>query len=48
MTTGTRSQKHWRVVASTAPRVLLILSAFLLMLLMGTRTANRVAALHRA
>src|SRR2546422_5045800 len=43
MTTGTRSQKHWRVVASTAPRVLLILSAFLLMLLMGTRTANRVA-----
>src|SRR6266581_7434940 len=43
MTTGIRSQKHWRVVASTAPRVLLILSAFLLMLLMGTRTANRVA-----
>jgi len=43
MTTGIRSQKHWRVVASTAPRVLLILSTFLLMLLMGTRTANRVA-----
>src|SRR5437879_13811048 len=43
MTTGIRSQKHWRVVASTGPRVLLILSAFLLMLLMGTRTANRVA-----
>ena len=43
MTTGIRSQKHWRVVASTAPRVLLILSAFLLMLLMGTRTVNRVA-----
>src|SRR5438874_11010920 len=43
MTTGIRSQKHWRVVASTAPRVLLILNTFLLMLLMGTRTANRVA-----
>src|SRR3989442_3011864 len=43
MRTGTRSQKHWRVVASTAPRVLLILSAFLLMLLVGTRTENRVA-----
>src|SRR5438309_2069055 len=43
MTTGIRSQQHWRVVASTVPRVLLILSAFLLMLLMGTRTANRVA-----
>src|SRR5437879_8599665 len=44
MTTGIRSQKHWRVVASTAPRGLLILSAFLLMLLMGTRTSNRVAS----
>src|SRR3989442_8648088 len=43
MTTNIRSQKHGRVVASTAPRVLLILSAFLLMLLIGTRTANRVA-----
>src|SRR5437016_1226472 len=43
MTTGIRSQKHWRVVASTAPRALLIISAFLLMLLIGTRTANRVA-----
>src|SRR5438445_12263468 len=43
MTTGIRSQKHWRVFASTAPRVLSILSALLLMLLIGTRTANRVA-----
>ncbi len=43
MTTKIHWQKHGRVVASTAPRVLLILSAFLLMLLMGTRTANRVA-----
>src|SRR5438128_11110764 len=43
MTTNIRSQKHWRVVASTAPRALLIISAFLLMLLIGTRTANRVA-----
>src|SRR5437868_12775680 len=43
MTTEIHWQKHGRVVASTVPRVLLILSAFLLMLLMGTRTANRVA-----
>src|SRR5437870_1745678 len=43
MTTKIRSQAHWRVVASAAPRVLLIISVFLLMLLIGTRTANRVA-----
>src|SRR3989475_4025207 len=43
MTTKIHWQKHGRVVASTAPRALLIISAFLLMLLIGTRTANRVA-----
>src|SRR5437667_3523617 len=42
MTTKIHSQAHWRVVASTAPRILLIISVALLMLLIGTRTANRV------
>src|SRR5207247_8753375 len=42
MTTQIHSQAHWRVVASTAPRILLIISVALLMLLIGTRTANRV------
>ena len=40
MTTQTRFHRHWRVVASTAPRVLLIISAFLLMLLIGTLEAE--------
>ena len=41
MTTQTRSQKHWGVVASTAHRPLLIITAFLLLLLIGTLVANR-------
>src|SRR6266849_779273 len=42
MTTKTRSQKYWRVIANTAPRPLfLILTAFLLLLLIGTMVANR-------
>src|SRR5258708_14350973 len=41
MTNKTRFQKHWRVVASTAPRTLLIITTFLLLLLIGTLVANR-------
>ena len=41
VTTQTRSQKHWGVVASTAHRPLLIITAFLLLLLIGTLVANR-------
>jgi hypothetical protein len=42
MTTKTRSQKYWRVIANTAPRPLfLIFTAFLLLLLIGTMVANR-------
>ena len=41
MPTQTRSQKHWGVVASTAQRPLLIITAFLLLLLIGTLVANR-------
>jgi len=39
--TQTRSQKHWGVVASTAQHPLLIITAFLLLLLIGTLVANR-------
>src|SRR5712692_8467319 len=41
MTNKTRFQKHWRVVASTAPRTLMIITTFLLLLLIGTLVANR-------
>ncbi|PYU16770.1 MAG: hypothetical protein DMG29_03365 [Acidobacteria bacterium] len=41
MPTQTRSQEHWGVVASTAQRPLLIITAFLLLLLIGTLVANR-------
>src|SRR2546427_11582676 len=34
-------QKHWRVVASTTPRLLLLITTFLFLLLVGTRVANR-------
>src|SRR5437879_13238631 len=35
-------QKHWRVVASTTPRLLLLITTFLFLLLVGTRVANRI------
>ena len=41
MTTKTRFQKYWRVLASTAPRPLLILPAFVLLLVIGAPVANR-------
>src|SRR3989449_634730 len=41
MTNKTRFQKHWCVVASTAPRRLSIITPFLIWLLIGTRVANR-------
>src|SRR6266446_2367674 len=40
MTTKTHFQRHWRVVASIASRALLMITA-LLLLLIGTRVANR-------
>src|SRR5947208_5630814 len=44
MTTKTNFQGHWSSVRSNAPRALLIISAFLLSLLIGTAVANRVAS----
>src|SRR5467141_1318102 len=41
MTTKVRFHKHWRVVASTTPRLLLFITTFLILLLIGTRVANR-------
>src|SRR5438445_5222678 len=41
MTTKVRFHKHWRVVASTTPRLLLFITTFLFLLLIGTRVANR-------
>src|SRR5216684_1278294 len=41
MTNKTCFQKYWRVVASAAPRALLIITTFLLLLLIGTLVANR-------
>src|SRR5467141_2230067 len=43
MTNKTCFQKYWRVVASAAPRTLLIITTFLLLLLIGTRVVNRTA-----
>src|SRR5712692_4248874 len=41
MTTKVRFNKHWRVVASTTPRLLLLITTFLLLFLIGKRVANR-------
>src|SRR6267143_11645 len=41
MTTRVRFHKHWRVVASTTPRLLLFITTFLFLLVIGTRVANR-------
>src|SRR6266446_3767662 len=41
MTTKVRFHKHWRVVASTTPRLILFITTFLFLLLIGTRVANR-------
>src|SRR6266851_3795151 len=41
MTTKVCFHKHWRVVASTTPRLLLFITTFLFLLLIGTRVANR-------
>src|SRR6201981_3491860 len=41
MTTKVCFHKCWRVVASTTPRLLLFISTFLFLLLIGTRVANR-------
>src|SRR5260370_29430580 len=40
MTTRARLDKHWRAVASSAARGLLLIATFLFLLLMGTRVAN--------
>src|SRR6266478_2224008 len=42
MTTKAGFRKHWRVVASTTPRLLLLITTFLFLLLIGTRVANRI------
>src|SRR5260370_14693083 len=41
MTTKVRFNKHWRVVASTPPRLLLLITTFVLLFLIGKRVANR-------
>jgi len=41
MAIKSRVRKHWRVVASTTPRLLLLITTFLFLLLIGTRVANR-------
>ena len=41
MTTKAGFRKHWRVVASTTPRLLLLITTFLFLLLIGTLVANR-------
>src|SRR5882672_11182387 len=42
MTTKAGFRKHWRVVASTTPRLLLLITTFLFLLLTGMRVANRI------
>src|SRR6266567_2714926 len=44
MTTKTNFQGHWSAVRSNAPRLLLIISAFLVSLLIGAAVVNRVAS----
>jgi hypothetical protein len=41
MANKARVHKHWRMVASPAPRFLLLITTFLFLLLLGTRVANR-------
>src|SRR5438552_1216010 len=41
MTSKGHFHKHWRVVASTTPRLFLLITTFLILLLIGTRVANR-------
>ncbi|MGB4784750.1 MAG: choice-of-anchor P family protein [Candidatus Acidiferrum sp.] len=41
MTSKGHFHKHWRVVASSTPRLLLFIATFLFLLLIGTRVANR-------
>src|SRR3989441_2327141 len=41
MTTKVRFHKHWRAVGITTPRLLFAITTFLLLLLIGTRVANR-------
>src|SRR2546428_9555367 len=41
MKTKAHFQKYWRVVASTTPRLLLLITPFLLLFLIGKRVANR-------
>src|SRR2546426_1036666 len=41
MTTKAGFREHWRVVASTTPRLFLLITTFLILLLIGTRVANR-------
>src|SRR2546425_6435813 len=43
MMTKARFHKQWRVVASTTPRLLLLITTFLVLLLIGTRVVNRIA-----
>jgi hypothetical protein len=40
MMTKSHSRRYWRVVASATPRTLFILSAFLLLLVLGRLVAN--------
>src|SRR5260370_41101710 len=42
MTTKVRFHKHWRVVASTTPRLPLFITTLLFLLLIGTRVANLI------
>ncbi len=41
MTTKARFRRYWLVFAGTAPRPLVMITAFLLLLLIGTPVANR-------
>ena len=43
MMTKARFHEQWRVVASTTPRLLLLITTFLVLLLIGTRVVNRTA-----
>src|SRR3989475_7461595 len=41
MTSKGHFHKHWRVFATTSPRLFLLITTFLILLLIGTRVANR-------